>query len=135
MGWHGRGRVGGRNLYGPARVSQLVTPPVTVRRGEVWWVDLDPTRGGEIRKTRPAVVLTADALNRARRTVVVVPLSTGPTPRPPIVVAIASAGAGSIAVCDQVRAVDKIRLTRLVGQLATADLRIVEDGVRVVLGL
>lgn len=116
-------------------MSQPVTPPVTVRRGEVWWVDLDPTRGSEIRKTRPAVVLTADALNRARRTVVVVPLSTGPTPRPPIVVATASAGAGSVAVCDQVRAVDKSRLTRRVGQLATADLRMVEDGMRVVLGL
>jgi mRNA interferase MazF len=101
----------------------------------VWWVDLDPTRGSEIRKTRPAVVLTADALNRARRTVVVVPLSTGPTPRPPIVVATASAGAGSVAVCDQVRAVDKGRLTRRVGQLATADLRAVEDGVRIVLEL
>ena len=98
-------------------------------------MDLDPTRGSEIRKTRPAVVLTADALNRARRTVVVVPLSTGPTPRPPIVVATASAGTGSVAVCDQVRAVDKIRLTRRVGQLAIADLRAIEDGVRVVLGL
>jgi mRNA interferase MazF len=101
----------------------------------VWWVDLDPTRGSEIRKTRPAVVLTADALNRARRTVVVVPLSTGPTPRPPIVLAMVSAGAGSVAVCDQVRAVDKSRLTRREGQLAVADLRAVEDGVRVVLGL
>lgn len=109
--------------------------PVPVRRGEVWWVDLDPTRGSEIRKTRPAVVLTADALNRARRTVVVVPLSTGPTSRPPIVVSTPSAGAGSVAVCDQVRAVDKGRLTRRTGQLALADLRAVEDGVRAVLEL
>jgi mRNA interferase MazF len=101
----------------------------------VWWVDLDPTRGSEIVKTRPSVVLTVDALNRARRTVVVVPLSNGPTPRPPIVVAAASAGAGSVAVCDQLRAVDKTRLTRRVGQLAMADLRAVEDGVRAVLGL
>jgi mRNA interferase MazF len=116
-------------------VSQPGAPAVVVRRGEVWWVDLDPTRGSEIRKTRPAVVLTADALNRARRTVVVVPLSTGPTPRPPIVVATASAGTGSVAVCDQLRAVDRSRLTRRLGQLAMADLRAVEDGVRVVLGL
>jgi mRNA interferase MazF len=98
-------------------------------------VDLDPTRGSEIRKTRPAVVLTADALNRARRTVVVVPLSTGPTPRPPIVIATPSAGADSVAVCDQVRAVDKGRLSRRGGQLAAADLRAVEDGVRTVLEL
>ncbi len=116
-------------------MSQPAAPAVAVRRGDVWWVDLDPTRGSEIRKARPAVVLTADALNRARRTVVVVPMSTGPTPRPPIVVATASAGVGSVAVCDQVRAVDKSRLTRRMGQLAMADLRAVEDGVRVVLGL
>lgn len=116
-------------------MSQPGAASVVVRRGEVWWVDLDPTRGSEIRKTRPAVVLTADALNRARRTVVVVPLSTGPAPRPPIVVATASAGAGSVAVCDQMRAVDKGRLTRRMGQLAVADLRAVEDGGRVVLGL
>ena len=106
-----------------------------IERGAVYLVELDPTRGSEIRKTRPAVVLTVDALNRARRTVVVVPLSTGPTPRPPIVIATTSAGAGSVAVCDQMRAVDKGRLTRHAGQLTAADLRAVEDGVRVVLGL
>lgn len=116
-------------------MKQPVAVSAAVRRGEVWWVDLDPTRGSEIRKTRPAVVLTVDALNRVRRTVVVVPLSTGPAPRPPIVVATASAGAGSVAVCDQVRAVDKGRLTRCAGQLTGADLRAVEDGVRAVLGL
>lgn len=98
-------------------------------------MDLDPTRGSEIRKTRPAVVLTADALNRARRTVVVVPLSTGPTPRPPIVVPTPSAGDGSVAVCDQVRAVDRGRLARAAGRLSASDLRAVEGGVRDVLEL
>jgi mRNA interferase MazF len=101
----------------------------------VWWVDLDPTRGSEIRKSRPAVVLSADGLNQVRRTVVVVPMSTGPTPRPPIVVATASAGADSVAVCDQVRAVDKSRLIRKDGVLTSADLRAVENGVRAVLAL
>jgi mRNA interferase MazF len=116
-------------------VSRAPSASVIVRRGEVWWVNLDPTRGSEIRKTRPAVVLTADALNRARRTVVVVPLSTGPTPRPPIVVATPSAGADSVAICDQVRAVDKGRLTRSSGRLAAADLQAIEVGVRAVLEL
>lgn len=101
----------------------------------MWWVDLDPTRGSEIQKTRPAAVLTANALNRVRRTVVVVPLSTGPMPRPPIVVATPSAGAESVAVCDQVRAVDKGRLTRRIGHLAAPDLRAIEEGVRAVLEL
>jgi mRNA interferase MazF len=98
-------------------------------------VDFDPTRGSEIGKTRPAVVITADALNRARRTVVVVPLSTGPEPRPPIVLSTPSAGTGAVVVCDQLRAVDKRRLGRVSGRLSAADLRIVEDGIRRVLEL
>jgi mRNA interferase MazF len=92
-------------------------------------------QGSEIRKTRPAVILTADGLNRVRRTVVIVPLSTGPAPRPPIVVAVPSAGQGSVAVCDQIRAVDRSRLTRSGGVLDREDLRAVEDGVRAVLRL
>jgi mRNA interferase MazF len=81
------------------------------------------------------MVLSADGLNRVRRTVVVVPLSTGPAPRPPIIVAVPSAGADSVAVCDQIRAVDRTRLRRLEGNLARVDLRVVEDGVRAVLAL
>lgn len=98
-------------------------------------MNLDPTHGSEIRKTRPAVVLSADALNRVRRTVVVVPLSRGPVPRPPIVIATPSAGAESVAVCDQIRAIDKVRLTGHAGQLAAPDLHAIEDGVRTVLAL
>lgn len=98
-------------------------------------MNLDPTRGSGIRKTRPAVVLTADGLDRARRTVVVVPLATGPVPRPPIVVATPSAGADSVAVCDQVRAIDKGRLIRCDGQLAPGHLQAIEAGVRAILEL
>jgi mRNA interferase MazF len=106
-----------------------------VRRGEVWWVDFDAVDSGDMRPMRPAVVITADALNRARRTVVVVPLATGATPRPPIVVATPSAGQGKVAICDQARAIDKARLTRTAGQLSAPDLKAVEDGLRRVLEL
>jgi mRNA interferase MazF len=95
---------------------------VGIRRGDIWWVNLDPAQGSEISKTQPRVVMTADALNRARRTVVVVLLSTSPAPRPPIVVATPSAGRNAVAVCDQLRAVDKRRLTRSSGRLSAADL-------------
>jgi mRNA interferase MazF len=114
-------------------IGRASIPPVY--RGEIWWVSFDPTQGGEIRKTRPAVVVTADALNRARHTVVVVPLSTGPQPHPPLVVATPSAGARSVAVCDQLRAIDKRRLTRSGGRLALTDLQAVEDGLRRILEL
>lgn len=106
-----------------------------VVRGSVWSVQFDPARGADIQKTRPAVVLTANGLNRARRTVVVVPLSTGPVPRPPVIVAVGSAGEGAVAVCDQLRAMDKCRLASMTGVLSRHDLKAVEDGVRAVLGL
>lgn len=106
-----------------------------MKRGEVWWVCLDPTVGSEIRKTRPAVILTVDALNKARKTVVVVPLSTSAQPRPPIVVATPSSGPDSVAVCDQLRTVDKTRLVSQIGVLSPADVRAVSQGVKQVLGL
>ena len=109
--------------------------PTPIRRGDIWWVSFDPSQGGEIRKTRPAVVITVDGLNRARRTVVVVPLSTGPAPRPPIVVAVPSAGPGAVAVCDQLRAVDKRRLAQPSGRLSGADLRLIEEAMRRILDL
>jgi mRNA interferase MazF len=108
----------------------LPANPVAVRRGDIWWASLDPAQGSEIRKTRPAVIITANALNRARRTVVVIPLSTGPEPRPPIVVSTPSAGPNSVAAWDQLRAVDKHRLTRISGRLSMADLRTIEEGIR-----
>jgi mRNA interferase MazF len=67
------------------------------------------------------------------RTVVVVPLSAGPQPHLPIVVPTGSAGEGSVAICDQVRAVDKRRLARSNGRLSSADITAVEAGLRSVL--
>lgn len=86
-------------------------------RGDVWWVDLDPTRGSEIRKTRPCLVLTANALNRLRRTVVVVPYSTAASAHPPISVPVTCEGTRAVAIVDQIRAISKERLR---GRLETA---------------
>jgi mRNA interferase MazF len=63
------------------------------------------------------------------------PLSTGQTPRPPIVVAIPSAGPNAVAVCDQLRAVDKSGLTQASGRLSTANLRVIEKDARRILQL
>ena len=80
------------------------------QRGEVWWVNLDPTQGSEIKKTRPCLVLTTNVLNRLRNTVVVVPLSTAAKAHPPITVPVTCQGKDVVAVVDQVRAVAKHRL-------------------------
>lgn len=81
-----------------------------IKRGDIWWVSLDPTQGSEIKKTRPCVVLTHDTMNRLRRTVVVVPLSTAAKPHPPITIPVTCQGASAVAVIDQIRAVAKHRL-------------------------
>lgn len=110
-------------------------PGQSPERGEIYWVNLDPTVGSEIRKTRPCVVISLTPLNERRRTIVVVPLSSAGTPRPPLVVAIPSAGPDRTARVDQIRAVDKARLAKLHGMLDHADLSNVEHALRTVLGL
>ncbi|MCX6929405.1 MAG: type II toxin-antitoxin system PemK/MazF family toxin [Verrucomicrobia bacterium] len=105
------------------------------KRGEIWWVNLDPTRGREIKKHRPCIIISADWLNFKRSTPVVVPLSASPDSAPPIVVPVPSAGPSSVAVIDQVRAVDKGRFTHTTGRLSGNDLLLVESSLRQVLQL
>jgi len=106
-----------------------------MQRGEVWWVNFDPSQGKEIQKNRPAVVLTVNALNKARGTGVVVPLSTSAKPRPPIVLPLLSAGPDSVAVCDQLCAVDKSRFGKKICDLSARDLAALSDTMKVILGL
>jgi len=105
------------------------------RRGEIWWVRLDPTLGAEIRKTRPCLVLTTNIVNDHRRTVVVIPLSSAPTASPPIKVLLTCEGRPSVAVVDQIRAVTKERFLRRIEAVSTQQLRAVEDGLRAILEL
>ncbi|MGD0259186.1 MAG: type II toxin-antitoxin system PemK/MazF family toxin [Verrucomicrobiota bacterium] len=105
------------------------------KRGEIWWVNLDPAKGREIKKHRPCVIVSADWLNSKRSTPVVVPLSASPESAPPVVVAVPSAGPDSVAVIDQVRAVDKSRFTRTTGRLSRSDFILVESSLRQVLQL
>jgi mRNA interferase MazF len=106
-----------------------------LQRGEIWWVDFEPTRGSEIKKQRPSVIVTVNPLNKARRTAVVVPLSSSAQARPTIVVAVPSAGLHSVAVCDQLRAVDKDRLIAKIGNLSTSNLTAISSGIAQILGL
>ena len=98
-------------------------------------MQLDPTRGSEIQKTRPCIVLTSDILNVRRRTVVIVPLSTSPRESPPLLIAVRCAGTPAVAVLDQVRAVTKERLRERLGALEDAELSAIEAGLREILEL
>jgi mRNA interferase MazF len=108
---------------------------MTIERGEIWWVSLDPTVGREIKKRRPCVVLTANELNRLRATPVVVPLSSSPEAAPPVMLSLPSAGKDAVAVLDQIRAVDKKRFLSRAGVLGENDMRRLELALKQVLQL
>ena len=92
-----------------------------VQRGEVFLVDLNPTRGGEIRKTRPCVVVSPDELNAYLRTFIVAPLTTGGRPYP-FRIPCRFGGRSGHVVLDQIRTVDRERLGRRLGRLAPSTL-------------
>jgi len=95
--------------------SELVT------RGDVFLVALDPTLGREIRKTRPCVIVSPDELNGALSTFIVAPLTTGSHPYP-FRLPCRFAGKSGHVVLDQLRTVDRARLTKKVGRIGPATL-------------
>jgi mRNA interferase MazF len=105
------------------------------RRGEFWWIGLDPPTGSSIGKTRPCLVLSVNILNDRRRTIVVVPLSSSPRPSPPLLIPVKCAGRTVVAVTDQIRAVAKERLVERLGEASPADLAAVEAGLKRILEL
>jgi mRNA interferase MazF len=106
-----------------------------VRRGEVWWVDFDPAVGGEIKKRRPAVIVSNGSANRFLNRVQVVPLTSNTAKLYPGEARVMVQGADSKAMADQLTTADKSRLSQRIGILRGADLRAVEDAIRVQLGL
>ena len=103
-----------------------------IARGDVLWARLDPTLGSELQKTRPVVVLSVNPLNKVRKTVVVVPLSTS---APDIEFLNVGLKGGSVARCEHIRAIDKSRLTDKIGSISVADLEKIEEGITRILGI
>src|SRR3989338_10777250 len=92
-----------------------------IRRGEVYLVALNPTRGGELRKTRPCVVVSPDEMNARWPTFIVAPLTTG-SYSSPFWIDCRFAGRDGRVVLDQIRVVDRVRLVKRLGALTSATL-------------
>lgn len=104
-------------------------------RGEVWWVEFDPSVGTEIRKTRPAVIVSNDAANRHLSRVIVIPMTSNVSRLYPGETIVSVKGQQSKVMADQIMAADKTRLKSQIGVLSKADMIAVDDVIRVQLAL
>lgn len=111
---------------------------LAVAYGDVVLVRLDPTVGSEERKTRPAVVVSNDSINRHARLVIAVPFTSSPHPPSPTQVIVHRSTnnglkADSRALCEHVRSLDKQRILDRWGRLSTTDMRRIEQALRIAL--
>ena len=86
-----------------------------VKRGDIWLVNLDPTIGSEIKKTRPCVVISPPEMHDHLRTVMIAPMTTGSHPAP-FRIAVRHGGKSGLILLDQIRSVDKTRLVKRHGR-------------------
>lgn len=104
-------------------------------RGEVWWVEFDPAVGSEIRKTRPAVIVSNDVSNKHLARVQVIPVTSNTGRLYPCEAIVSVAGQESKAMADQIMTADKQRLKRQLGKLSRSDMQAVEKVLKIQLGI
>ena len=92
-----------------------------MKRGDVWLVNLDPTMGSEIKKSRPCTIVSPAELNDNLRTVIVAPM-TSKGFAAPFRVPVTHAGTKGVILLDQIRAVDKRRLSKRLGAISAKTL-------------
>ena len=105
------------------------------KRGDVYWVAFDPAIGGEIQKTRPAVVLSNDFANQALNRVIVVPITSNVQRLYPGEARISVDGEERKAMADQITTASKLRLKGKLGKVSVDDIHLIEAAILLQLGI
>ena len=106
-----------------------------MNRGEVWWVDFSQAAGGDIKKTRPAIIVSNDSSNRFLNRVQVIPLTNSTDRLYPSEAYVTLGGRQVKAMADQITTVSKTRLANLFGNISSDDLQKVEKAIRTQLAM
>ncbi|MEI6790980.1 MAG: type II toxin-antitoxin system PemK/MazF family toxin [Myxococcaceae bacterium] len=105
------------------------------KRGDIYWVDLDPTVGSEIQKTRPALVISNDAGNELSSRLIVAPITSSAAKNYPFQVVIELNGKPRKILLDQIRTIDKLRLKNKITTVSRSTMTLVEKAIKVSLAL
>lgn len=106
-----------------------------MKRGEIWWVCFDPSLGSEIRKVRPAIIVSNDIANQYLSRLVVVPLTSKTMKVYPGECLVTAGDREAKAMADQITAVDKMRLQSKLDALSESDMKKVEAAIKIQLDL
>lgn len=108
---------------------------IQIQRGEVWWVDFNPSVGEEVQKVRPAVVVSNDSSNKALNRVQVVPITSNISKCYPCEAYIEINNKMSKAMADQLATISKLRLKNLIGKISAQNMLDIERAIKVQLDL
>ena len=106
-----------------------------MKRGSVYWLAFDPSVGGEIQKTRPAVIVSNDAANAALNRVIVVPISSQTARLYPGEALIQLEGQQRKAMADQLTTASKLRIKKMIGTVSPEDMSRIERAILLQLGI